>query len=253
MKKPKSDADRTSCFDELYGSAIGEELRSVSPEFFSRAEALCAMPAETSHLSRKHRALIAVAMNASATQMHEAGTRSNIKAALRCGATEHEVFETLQLASTIGIHACTLGIPILAQEIDPTGETCREVIENDPRRSELKRQFIEARGYWNDIWNSFLWLDPDYFEAFTAFSSAPWKNGTLEPKVKEFIYIAADTSPTHLFEMGTRIHIQNALKLGATKEEICEVLQIVSSTGLHAIELGLPILTEEVKNLTEKK
>lgn len=71
----------------------------------------------------------------------------------------------------------------------------------DERRARLKRDFEERRGYWSPFWDGLL-LDLDFFEAYLNFSSVPWKEGPLEPKVKEFIYIAIDASTTHLYEPG---------------------------------------------------
>ncbi|MEY2195077.1 carboxymuconolactone decarboxylase family protein [Neobacillus sp. BF23-41] len=33
-------------------------------------------------------------------------------------------------------------------------------------------------------------LDEELFEAYLKFSMVPWKKGTLDPKIKELIYIA---------------------------------------------------------------
>lgn len=117
----------------------------------------------------------------------------------------------------------------------------------DPRRQKLKDDFIAARGYWSDLWDGVLRLSPEFFEAYSAFSSVPWKHGTLPPKVKELIYVAVDASTTHLYNRGTRIHIANALKQGATRDEIMEVLQIVSVLGIHTMSTGLPILIDELR------
>lgn len=78
------------------------------------------------------------------------------------------------------------------------------------RRDELKNEFVRARGYWNELWDDTLRLGPDFFEAYLDFSSVPWRNGVLEPKVKELIYVAIDVSTTHLYDAGTRIHMPNA-------------------------------------------
>lgn len=114
-----------------------------------------------------------------------------------------------------------------------------------PRQAELKQAFIENRGYWADYYDGLLALDPDFFEIFTAFSSHPWKQGLIEPKVKELIYIAIDSATTHLYEPGLRIHIRNALKYGASTAEILEVYELVSVLGMHTITMGLPALLEE--------
>ena len=97
------------------------------------------------------------------------------------------------------------------------------------------------------FWDDMLKLSPDFFEAYVEFSSVPWKTGTLEPKIKEFIYIAIDTATTHLHKEGSRIHIRNALEHGATKEEIMEVFQCVSVLGMHALTEGGPMLMQAAR------
>ena len=72
----------------------------------------------------------------------------------------------------------------------------------DARRQKLKDEFIAARGYWSELWDGVLQLSPEFFEAYSAFSSVPWKHGTLPPKIKELIYVAIDASTTHLYNPG---------------------------------------------------
>ena len=99
-----------------------------------------------------------------------------------------------------------------------------------------------------------LELDPDFFEKYLEFSAHPWKKGVLEPKIKEFLYIAIDATATHLWESGLRSHIRRALDQGATMEEILEVLEVISIVVIHSCTMGVPVLVEEYnKWLTEKK
>ena len=42
----------------------------------------------------------------------------------------------------------------------------------------------------------------------------PWRNGPLEPKVKELVLLAMDAAATHLFEPGIRQHVRNAIGTG---------------------------------------
>jgi alkylhydroperoxidase/carboxymuconolactone decarboxylase family protein YurZ len=99
-----------------------------------------------------------------------------------------------------------------------------------PRQQEIKDEFI------------MLELDPELFAAYTEFSSHPWHHGTLEPKVKEFVYIAFDTAATHLYVKGLKLHIENAIGYGATAQEILEVMEIASVLGIHAVTSAAPIL-----------
>ena len=120
--------------------------------------------------------------------------------------------------------------------------------ELNERQKQLKAKFIEERGYWRDeLWEPILKIDPDFFEAYLNFSAAPWKNGVLPPKIKELIYIAIDSSTTHLYEPGLGQYIKNALKYGATKEEIMEVFELTSVLGIHTITMGVPVLMKELK------
>ena len=116
----------------------------------------------------------------------------------------------------------------------------------DERQRRIREAFIDARGYWNEFWDGLLKLDPDFFEAYLEFSGVPWRKGTLEPKLKELIYIAIDASTTHLYEPGLRQHIKNALRHGATREEIMEVYELTSVLGIHTCTLGVPVLLEEL-------
>ncbi|MFT3866649.1 MAG: carboxymuconolactone decarboxylase family protein [Solirubrobacterales bacterium] len=119
------------------------------------------------------------------------------------------------------------------------------------RRAELKAEFERRRGFWAPIWDQILDADPHYFSAYLDFSSVPWEGGALEPKVKELIYIAIDAATTHLHADGTRVHIRNALRHGATKAEIMEVLELISVLGFHSVALGVPILNEELEKAGE--
>jgi alkylhydroperoxidase/carboxymuconolactone decarboxylase family protein YurZ len=119
--------------------------------------------------------------------------------------------------------------------------------ETDDRREQLKEAFARSRGYWAPLWDDLLRLDPDFFEAYLNFSAAPWRHGPLPPKIKEFIYIAVDAATTHLYEPGVRIHIRNALRHGASQEEIGEVLQLAAAAGIHSCTLGAPILLDEMR------
>ncbi|WP_282604469.1 carboxymuconolactone decarboxylase family protein [Pelagibius sp. Alg239-R121] len=105
----------------------------------------------------------------------------------------------------------------------------------------------KATGDWNPAWDQFRELDPDFLEAFLAFRSVPQRQGPLEQKYKELIFIAINAATTHLHGPGVRRHIQNALRAGATKEEILETIQLTTIMGIHSLSLAAPILVEEVE------
>jgi alkylhydroperoxidase/carboxymuconolactone decarboxylase family protein YurZ len=256
MSEPQDDLRKiVSDFKQKGGYWIPglEGLIELSPDFLRAYIKFASVPIETGSLHPRIKELIYLAVNASTTLLYEPGIRSHIRGALNSGATKEEVMEVLQLTSVIGIHTCTIGVPILLQELASLDQALGEdIILNDPKRRALRDDFREKRGYWNDVWNGVLILSPEFFSAFLEFSAVPWRTGPLEPKIKEFIYIAIDTATTHLFSIGTYIHVENALKYGATKEEIMEVMQLASIIGVHSCTLGVPILEEELRALSRQ-
>jgi alkylhydroperoxidase/carboxymuconolactone decarboxylase family protein YurZ len=104
-------------------------------------------------------------------------------------------------------------------------------------------------GQWNTAWDPFVELDPLWTDQFMATGIPIYMGTVLTPKLVEFLSIALDASVTHMYPPGTRRHIQAALKLGATMEEIMEVLKLCVVNGVSALNLAVPILAEELENL----
>lgn len=116
-------------------------------------------------------------------------------------------------------------------------------------RKKSKTPYTDAQiksGDWNPLWDTMKQWDPEFIEAYLTFRSVPHRKGPLPKKVKEFILIAINAATTHLYAPGTRRHIQNALRLGATREELLEVIQLVTIMGIHSINMAVPILQEEL-------
>ena len=222
-----------------------EAILRFDPDFLQTYLNYSAVPLRKRHLEPKVQEFIYIAVDGAATHMYEPGVRSHIKLALDYGATPDEIMEVLELTSTLGVHALNVGVPVLVEVLEEEGMRDGPAPLTD-HQAELKAEFTRNRGYWHSFWDNMLELDPEIFGAYTAFSSVPWKSGSLEPKVKEFIYTAFDVAATHLYVPGLREHIRNALRYGATKEELLEVMEIASVIGIHAALLAAPILSAEV-------
>jgi alkylhydroperoxidase/carboxymuconolactone decarboxylase family protein YurZ len=219
-----------------------QALREADPEFFARFAELAEVPRRSTALEPKVKELVCLAVDAAATHMYEPGIREHARRAIELGATREELLEVLELTSTLGIHASTVGVPLLLEAL---GE--REVPPLDERRAVLRADFEAKRGYWHEFWDGLLELDPDFFEAYVGFSAHPWEDGVLEPKVKELIYTAFDASATHMYVPGLRQHIENALGYGATPAEVMEVFELASTIGIHGYLAALPIVLEELE------
>ena len=221
-----------------------QRMLEIDPAFVRAYLHFSAVPwTGPEHLEPKVKEFVYIAADAAATHLYEPGIRQHIGAAFEHGATVEEIMEVIELTSTLGIHASNIGVPLLLEVLQEEGLRDGPA-PLDERRERLKAEFTANRGYWHEFWDGLLELDPDLFEAYTEFSSVPWRTGPLPPKVKELIYIAFDASATHLYVPGLKLHMQNAVRLGATAGEIMEVLAIVSVIGIHAATTATPILAE---------
>lgn len=100
---------------------------------------------------------------------------------------------------------------------------------------------------WNPLWETFERWDPDFLEAYLQLRGVPFRKGPLPAKYKELILIAINAATTHLYAPGVRRHIRNALGHGATPQEILETIELTTVLGIHACNLAIPILEEELK------
>ena len=107
--------------------------------------------------------------------------------------------------------------------------------------------YMKAIGQWNGAWDPFLALDPAWTDAFMGVGAGIYGSGVMPTKeIGGLVSIASDASFTHMYAPGTRRHIHNALKAGASIEEVFEVLKICASQGVQACNLGVPILDGEL-------
>jgi len=219
------------------------KLREWEPTWADQCLKMSEDPWMGGIMPRKDIELISLAVNAACTNLSEGGTRRHIRGALEAGVTRDEILMVIKVASLLSIHTCSLGAPILLEEAKAAGVklTPKEAVAT-PVCDKMK-----AAGQWNTAWDEFFEIDPAWTEAIIAVSLPVYTSGVFSPKLAELLSIAVDASITHMYAPGTRRHIQTALKLGATIEEIMEVLKVCVAQGMQASNLGIPILAEELK------
>jgi len=206
-----------------------ESERKERPLFFERLAAMVAVPAERGSLTPVDRALIGVALTANVANTTWSRFEAHRNLALDAGATRTQIRDVLQLVSIMSIHALTTSVPALMRVLEERGiAPARDL---DERRQRLKEDFERRRGYWHETWDDVLTLDPEMFSAYTAFSTSAADEGSLDMRLRELIYIAIDSVPTHLYVPGVEIHARNALDAGATAEQILEAIEIAALLG----------------------
>ena len=196
-------------------------------------------------LPRKTVELIAVGLNAACTNLNPDGTRRHIRAALQAGATREEILMVIKMATGLAIHSCSLGAPMLLEEAAAAGvKPAERPVAATPACDKMK-----DLGQWNTAWDPFYQLDPAWTDQFFGSVLGIYTSGVFSAKDTELMSIAFDASITHMYAPGTRRHIQNALKAGATMEEVMEVLKLCVVWGTQSLNQGVPILDEEISNL----
>lgn len=238
-------------FESIHGFWNDEltQLLEADLEYFQAYDRLLQVVAQRDSLPAKERELICLAINAQVTYLNKTASRHHISQAIRLGASDAEIAETIQLAASLGTHSMLVGVPIAHDVFQELGLALSVTDElSDDHRTHLKKKFIADRKYWSPAWEPVLAYAPEYFESYLELSRIPWESGPLEPRVKELIYIAIDVVTTHLFEPGIRTHIKKAVEYGATPEQVIDVMTLASNIGAHTTLMGLSELAGELKN-----
>lgn len=214
-------------------------------QFLAIYKSFAEAPWRNGHLDNVTRELLNIALSASPTHLNVTATQHHMRKALQLGATKEEIAEVLKVVSILGVHTCSVGIPLMMAHYERTEEPFTE------EQLALKQRFIDTMGYWNEFRDDLIRMDTPFYDAYYEFLTLPTRRGILKAKVIEFIYIAIDASTTHLFGKGIEVHLKNAIKYGATQGELLEVFQLTSALGFHTLLETLPILDEEVNKLTK--
>lgn len=220
-----------------------DQLREWDPAWAETCLQMTVNPWVSGVLPRKLVELIGVILNAACTNLNAEGTRRHIRGALDAGATREEILLVLKCAALGAIHSCSLGAPILLEEAQAAG------VKPSPKTADAETPAcdrMKAIGQWNVAWDPFYALDPVWTDQFFSTGLGVYRSGLLPPKDVELLSIAYDASFTHMYAPGTRRHIRSALRMGATMEEIMEVLKLCVVQGVQACNLGVPILAEEL-------
>lgn len=225
-----------------------EGLLRLEPEFFEASAALLDDHWRDSVLEPKVKELILFALAAQVTTLHRPAMRVHLANALRYGATPNDIVEVLELVCQQGMSSFGVGIPIVVEELRAAGPAIDDG-PLDARRAEIKERFSAGGPRprpWSPLFEGLLRLDPQFFETLTRFIDAPWREGGLEPKVKELITVAMDVACTHLYENGLRRHVRKAIAEGAGGRELVEVIEMAAGTALISIEIAIPALLDHL-------
>jgi alkylhydroperoxidase/carboxymuconolactone decarboxylase family protein YurZ len=206
-----------------------------------RAHADRLLPADGngSGLDSQAHALIALGVAVSVTSLDRKAIGTTIAAALDVGASVAQVEEIIALVSGLGVHSLMVSQAQLLATAQARG-LLDAPAPLSPEAEALWQRHVGDDPFWDGFeqenpgfLQAMLRLSPDLFRAFFAYCAVPWKSGTVRAKIKELAAMACDAAPGHRFAPGFRLHLANAIALGATRAEVFDALDIAAAAPEH--------------------
>jgi alkylhydroperoxidase/carboxymuconolactone decarboxylase family protein YurZ len=226
----------------LSSPEVASRLRAAAPSAYATCTRFWEDAFTERALTSRMKELVLIALHGTVTALDSEGVRRHVQRARAAGATPQDVLDVLVTIVGVANHALYFAVPVLMRELKEAGHPDAELPVVTARSQAIKEEFVRTRGFWNEQRDIIVRLMPDYFEALSAISMESWKNGPLTAKERELICIAIDCSVTHMYEPGLVIHIRNALRHGASRDEILEVFHLASLTGMEGYFLGAEAL-----------
>lgn len=233
-----------------WGAALNK-LQEWDPAWAEYCVKMTTNPRTDGVLPQKFVELVSIGLNVSRTNLNPEGTRRHIRAALAAGASCTEILFVLKCASVMSIHCFSFNAPLLLAEasvgsLEDFGAMRKKRLEQTRKETPAVEK-MKAIGHWTEEWDSIFFLDPVWTDQYMAMCAALYAENVLPPKEVELLLIAFDAAHVHIYGPGTRRHIKNAFKAGATVDEIMEVLKLGVVQGVQACNLGVTILAEELE------
>lgn len=186
-------------------------------------------------------ALMAFAVRISVTTLDSEGARHHARLAIDLGASTDQLHEVVLLVSGLGVHSLFEGTRLVnGLSAAPASDVTSETPPLDETRQQLWDKWIGKDGYWQGFERevpgflaTLLKASPQGFDAFFRYCSVPWKSAHLPVLTKELISMAVDATPTHRFLPGMRLHLGNAMTLGAGRTMVMKALEIAAAAPEH--------------------
>lgn len=205
--------------------------RELDAEFVDGAERMYRYPLGRGVLAPHLEALVLLAVETICTAPRPRAAEEMARAAIRAGATPAQVLVTVELASVLGLHSLSWGLPLLRDVLRRDGQDLPHADRVAGRR--FRGQELDAAT------EAIAAADPEFFELMSRALAVAWDRGALTPGECHLICIAIDATATHLYEPGFELHVREALRLGVDAQQIVAVLQLCALVGLRGLHAGL--------------
>lgn len=220
-----------------------DTILSLNEDIVGAYSTLSSVPHKRGYLDQKVTSLVYVAIDSAITHMYISGMKNHLRHGIKdLGISPEEFMEVLAITSTVGAGTFTECYSMFTKALrDNQIEFDRLHTEADAKIMEDSK---EELGEWTPLMEDVLALNPDMFRAYIDYLKAAKSKNALDAKTREFIYIAVNAAPTTLNAKNVYTHCMKALELGATKEELSELFELVSCLGIHTVLIGIPAMKE---------
>ncbi|OZE96797.1 hypothetical protein CH300_27905 [Rhodococcus sp. 15-1154-1] len=174
-------------------------------------------------------ALIQFALRATSSSLDTLGSRRWAERAVAAGATFDQLHEIVTLQSSVGVHAFFESSRALASAARPEGGWP----PLDEQRQHLWDKHIGGTKYWTTMQEeipgfleSLLRMSPEAFEGFITYCGLPFRAQLVPNITKELISMASDAATAHRYLPGMRMHLRNAVRMGAGRAAIDHALRL---------------------------
>lgn len=193
---------------------------------------------EGAALSDLDKALIRVGLSSAVVSLDREAIRETVGQAFSHGASPVQIQEVISVISGLGVHSLMTSAVIIIEEARAAGYDLSGPLTEDQQK--LWDERVGDDPFWFGMeqelpgfLNAMLRLSETQFDAFFSYCSVPWTNATVKARTKELLAMASDAMPAHRFMAGFRLHLANAVKLGAGRRALLEALELARQTPPH--------------------
>ncbi len=209
-----------------------EALLRANPDFLARYADYAGYPAQTGPLTPRMVELLYIALDASATHLHEAGLATHMRLARQAGASDADIFDVLHLVTLQGVSAVLQAADLLHAAAPPS---CPDI----PRA--LRARIGKLRPEQAASLLRLAALDPGYVAVLLDFAEQGAPANGLSHAERLLVRLALHACFTHGDMAATRTLIAEGLALGANRAELLQAIQLGAHLAIHGAALGATV------------
>jgi alkylhydroperoxidase/carboxymuconolactone decarboxylase family protein YurZ len=104
-------------------------------------------------------------------------------------------------------------------------------------------------GPWGPFWEELSDRDPERLRSIVDYARVTGTTSHIGERDRHLILLGAAASLATIDRAAIAVHARNALRAGATPDQLRDILHAVTSMGCHAYFISLPALQETLRSI----